>query len=481
MWRWAVILLLTVNYALAWWAILAVLRAPREPRAMLAWVLALLFLPGLGPVFFFLLGEPKLERTRRRRRRRRQQLASSLSAKIEAVRAAHAAHIPGNLEHGISRLIYLATRVSDHHPTQGNAVTIFHDAEKTFAAIEAAVRAATHHIHMEYYIWNPDETGQAMAELVMAKAREGVHCRLLLDFIGCWSLTRDMVKAMRDAGVDVAFFMPVIPWRGRWSANFRNHRKIVVVDGRIGFTGSQNVGDEYRGRRTRLGPWRDTHMRVLGPAVHELQEVFVEDWNYATDEDVLADEYFPLTGAAGGQVVQVIPSGPDTRTQVMHQLLFAAIGAARRSVCVITPYFVPDAAMILAFQAAAYRGVRVQILVPTRNDQKITLWVARSYYPELLRAGVEMYEYDFGMLHSKVAIMDEAWALVGSANMDERSFRLNFELTAVLYDSALSGELYADFAALRARSRRVRTEDIRELPFLEMLKTGLARMASPLL
>lgn len=481
MWPRFVILLLTLNYAFAWWAIVSVLRAPREPRAMLSWILALLFLPVMGPVLFFLLGEPKLERTRRRRRRRRLKLASSLSPKFEAVHAAHAAHIPGNMEHGISRLIYVATRVSAHHPIQGNAVTIYQDAEKTFASIEEAIAAATHHIHMEYYIWNPDATGQAMAERVMAKARQGVRCRLLLDFIGCWSITRNMVKAMRDAGVDVAFFMPVIPWRNRSSANFRNHRKLVIVDGKVGFTGSQNIGDEYRGRLTRLAPWRDTHMRVLGPAVHDLQEVFVEDWNYATHEDVVADEYFPMLEAVGDQVVQVIPSGPDAHTQVMHQLLFAAVGAARRSVCVITPYFVPDMAMILAFQSAAYRGVKVQIMIPTRTDQKIALWVARSYYPELLPAGVEIYEYDLGMLHSKTVVMDEAWAMVGSANMDERSFRLNFELTAILYDSVLAGELHADFAVLRAKSRRVRSEHIKHLPFGQSLKVGLARMASPLL
>jgi len=150
-------------------------------------------------------------------------------------------------------------------------------------------------------------------------------------------------------------------------------------------------------------------------------------------------------------------------------------------VCVITPYFVPDMAMILAFQSAAYRGVRVQIMIPTRTDQKIALWVARSYYPELLPAGVEIYEYDLGMLHSKTVVMDEAWAMVGSANMDERSFRLNFELTAILYDSVLAGELHTDFVELRAKSRRVRSEHIKHLPFGQSLKVGLARMASPLL
>lgn len=472
---------LALVYALNAGAIISVLRTPREPRAMLAWVLGLLLLPVLGLVLFWLIGEPRLARTRRRRRRRRQQLAQSLSLRFEAVHTAHAARIPESLEAGISRLMYLASRVSAHHPTQGNSVTIFHDAEKTFAALESAIRAARHHVHMQYYIWQPDDTGKAMADLLIARAREGVQCRVLLDFIGSWSFTRKITGAMRDGGVDVEFFMPVIPWRGRWRVNFRNHRKIVVIDGEVGFTGSQNVGDEYRGRRTKLGPWRDTHMRVMGPAVHELQEVFVEDWNYTTDEDLVADEYFPPLQPAGDQVVQVIPSGPDGHANVMHQLLFAAVGAAQRSVCIITPYFVPDSAMLLALQAAAYRGARVQIIVPSKTDQIVTLWVARSYYQELADAGVEIYEYGQGMLHSKVVVIDETWAMVGSANMDERSFRLNFELTTLLYDSALARELYADFAGLRVKSRRVRSGHRKDWTFAESLKIGMARMASPLL
>lgn len=472
--------ILLVNSILAAWAVISVLRAPREPRAMLAWILALLLLPVVGLLFFVLIGEPRLSRTRRRRRRRRRQLARTLSLKREAVHAAHAARIPERLEPGVSRLIHLATRVGMYHPTHGNGVTLFHEAERTFAALVEAIRGARHHIHMQYYIWNPDDTGRMMAELLMERSREGVQCRLLLDFLGCWSLTRRMVRDLRRAGVDVAFFMPVLPWRNPMRVNFRNHRKNVVIDGSIGFTGSQNIGDEYSGRRTRHGPWRDTHLRVLGPAVHDLQEVFVEDWNYATDEDLLADEYFPAIAPVDEQVVQVIPSGPDGHAHVMHQILFAAISAAERSVSVITPYFVPDAAMLLAFQSAAYRGVRVQIIIPSKNDQPITLWVARGYYRELIDAGVEIYEYDFAMLHSKVVVVDEAWALVGSANMDERSFRLSFELTTLLYDTRLAKELYADFSNLRSRGRLIKG-DGHTWSFGESLKIGLARLASPLL
>jgi len=286
---------------------------------------------------------------------------------------------------------------------------------------------------------------------------------------------------MLDAGVEVAFAMPVIPWHGRWRVNYRNHRKVVVVDGRIGFTGSQNIGDEYRGRLARYGRWRDTHLMIEGPGVHHLQEVFIEDWHYTTREDLVKDEYFPLPGPAGEHTVQLLPSGPGQHVPVLHHLLFAAVSAARSSVSVITPYFVPDAAMVLALQSACYRGVRVRLLIPTTTDHRVVLFAGRSYYPELMEAGVEIFEHDATMLHSKVMIIDHAFALVGSANMDERSFRLNFELTVMLYGQALAGELYRDFEVLTARSRRIRPTHLGKQSFAREVRMGLARLASPLL
>jgi cardiolipin synthase len=215
--------------------------------------------------------------------------------------------------------------------------------------------------------------------------------------------------------------------------------------------------------------------------VHQLQEIFVEDWHYATGSDLAEDKYFPPAPEAGREVVQVIPSGPDCDARVMHHLLLSAVASARRSVAVITPYFVPDTTIVVALQSAAYRGVRVQLLIPARSNHRLALWAGRSFYQELSDAGVEIYEYPEGLLHSKVVVVDEDWAMVGSANMDERSFRINFEVTTILYDEALARCLLEDFEALRYRADRLSPLARDRWSFGESVLLGLARLTSPLL
>ncbi len=476
---WTILVVAQEVAALA--AIVVILRRYREPRAMLAWILTLLLLPVIGLLLFVVFSEPRKSWHRRRRRRRRRSIKDPLQRKAEAIRARHAHPGSERFAAGPRRLIHLAERVGGFPAATGNDVVIYHDAEKTFLAMQLVIEAAQSHVHLEYYILQPDETGTAIRDLLIKKAREGVECRVLLDYIGCWRLSRAFVRTMRDAGVQVAFAMPVLPWRGRWRMNFRNHRKIAVVDGRVGLTGSQNIGDEYRGRLARFGPWRDTHMKIVGPAVHHLQEVFVQDWHYTTREEIVTDETFPVPEDAGDHVVQIIPSGPDQRIHVLHQLLFAAVNAAESSVCVITPYFVPDSSMVLAFQSAAHRGVKVRLIVPTCTDHTFILWAGRSFYEELIGAGVEIYEEDHTMLHSKVMVIDQHWAMVGSANMDERSFRVNFELTTLLYSRMLAEELYADFEQVRSTCRRIRYKEVTHPSFLKSVGMGITRLASPLL
>jgi len=470
-----------INYAAVAVAIVSVLRHPREPRAMLAWILGLLLLPVLGLILFLLIGRARVQRTRRRRRRSRRKLARSLSARTSSIREVQAEPERVRIDRDLGNLVNLATRLSRHPPTTGNEVTIYQDAEQTFLALQLAIEAAREHVHMEYFIFQPDETGQAVRDLLIKKCRQGVRCRLLLDYVGCLWWPRGFEQSLVDGGVELAFFLPAVPWRVGRRMNFRNHRKILVVDGHVGFTGSQNIGDEYLGRRRSGVPWRDTHMRLIGPAVHQLQGIFIEDWHFVTGTDLVDDAYFPTLEPRGEQVVQVIPSGPDEQARVMHHLLFAAIAAAQRSVCIATPYFVPDTAMLLALQSAAYRGVRVQLLIPSQSNHRMALWAGRSFYPELSEAGVEVYEYPDAMLHSKVVVVDELWAMVGSANMDERSFRLNFEVTAILYDEEPAKQLHRDFSSLRNQSQRFKRGKSQNWTFGESLALGVARLTSPLL
>jgi cardiolipin synthase len=461
-------------------AVVLVLYRPREPRAMLAWIFALIFLPVIGLIAFAIAGEPRYMRTRRRRARRRQRLQQCLARQAQLLEERRGRHRPHQVSPGAAILQILATRLSRCSPTVGNKVTIYHGNAGKFNALCKAIREAKHHIHLEYYIYQPDDAGKLLRDLLLQKAAEGVKVRLLLDAIGCWNWSRAFRKTFEDGKVNVAFHMPVLPWRGRWRVNFRNHRKIAVIDGEIGFTGSENIGDEYRGRRKKFA-WRDTHLRIQGPAVQQLQDIFVEDWHDATREDLTDESYFPAIEPIGSEIAQVIPSGPDTNTHAMHHLLLAAVGGARRSVSVITPYFAPDTTMLLAFQSAAYRGVRVQLLIPSKTDQFLVLWAGRSFYPEMMEAGVEIREYDRAMLHSKVMVVDDSWALVGSANMDQRSFRINFEVTTILYEEALAHDLQDDFDARWAEGRPIDHKGRNRPGFGETILLGLARLASPIL
>jgi len=474
-------LLSLLSYVAALLAVEHILRHRRDPRGMLAWILALLFLPVIGVVLFLLIGHEPIQRKVRKRQRRRRRIEAALAARSEELAREHAAAGEPGLDAEQQALIRMACKLGETVATCGNAVDIYHDAEQVFLTMALAIESARAHVHLEYYIFQEDETGIAMRDLLVRKAREGVEVRLLLDAVGSWRMRRAFVRSFKDSGVRVEFFLPWRPRQRRLNLNCRNHRKLVVIDGEVGFTGSQNIGDEYLGRKKKYGPWRDTHMRLRGPAVIQLQEVFVEDWNFAAGENIAARRYFPPQNAAGRQVVQVVPSGPDRRPNVLHQLLLAAVGDADRDVSLLTPYFVPDHAMVLALESAAYRGVPVRLLIPARSDHRFVLWAGRSYYDELLEAGVEIYEYDEGMLHSKVVVIDGRWAMVGSANMDVRSFRTNFELTTLLYDAGLARELQADFDQLRAASRRVMAADVSAWSYGQTLAAGVARLATPLL
>jgi len=453
-----------------------------DPRGAVAWIFAMLLLPFLGLLLFVLVGPMPMTRKVRRRLKRRRIIAAALEHRAGALEKSHSGLSAALPDPKQLALMKLATRITGQLVTRGNEVTVYTEAEKVFLALSLAIEAAHSHVHLEYYIFWADDTGRAMADLLIKKARQGVEVRLLLDAVGCWKVPRAFFREMTDGGVKVSFFLTWGPTTRRFNINCRNHRKLVVVDGITGFLGSHNIGDEYLGRKRRkFGLWRDTHLRVAGTAVTQLQEAFVEDWHFATGEDLSDDRYFPAPAEPGASLVQIIPTGPDRPPDTMHQLLFAAVNDAQTSIAILTPYFVPDPAMTIALRSAAYRGVRVQLLLPSKSDHWWVLWAGRASYPALLSAGIEVYEFDKGMLHSKVVVVDSRWALVGSANMDERSFRLNFELTSALYDKLVADVLMEDFEALRASARRIYMRDVDAWSYRDELAAGLARLTTPLL
>lgn len=474
----AATLLSVIGELLALFIVLRILTERRDAAATFAWIFGLILLPYVGALLYFLLAG-KVERRRIRRRDR-------AVARLGQHQVDMARHLRRHRERSLQDvnpaqqgIMRLAEELGAGHPTVGNRVRVLDTGRQTFEAIESAIRNAKSHIHLEYYIFRPDETGRHLLSLLEKKARDGVEVRLLYDSVGSSFLKRRHLKKLLSAGGRAEPFLPLFSWRRPFSVNFRTHRKIIVVDDHIGFVGGRNVGNEYRSDRAEYGEWRDIHMKLEGPSVYRLQEVFAEDWIFASGEDLSALEHcFTPFERPGRARVQVMDSGPDGQPEIIHRILFEAIVSARRSVDIITPYFVPDAAIVMALQNAAYRAVRVRLLVPGRTDSRITGWAARSYYPEILKAGVEVYSFSPGMHHAKVVVVDDRWSYVGTANMDIRSFRLNFEVGVALYEPDIARRIISFLERDIKRSERL-------LPLepgrIEALANGVGRALSPIL
>lgn len=472
---------LLVNYLFAIWCVFSVLRRRGEPGAMLAWIFALLTLPGLGIFLYVVFGETRVFRKASRLRRRRQELLNRVHRWAVRHIETGANDLVGGLPPHLAPIDRLGRELLHAPAIGGNNVEFIEDSGRTFATIENVIASARLHVHMQYYIWQPDQTGYQVRDLLIQKAREGVECRVLLDSVGSLRLNRRFTAPMIDAGVHVAFFLPLWRRRRRISLHLRNHRKLTIIDGKDALIGSLNIGDEYRGRLRELSPWYDSNLRIRGPATLFLQQSFLDDWTFATHEHLATDHYLAELVRAGDSIVQILPTGPDQPTTVLTHVLAAAVAAAKTSIRIAMAYFVPDPGILLALEHAAYRGVQVQIVIPTRTDAPVTLWAGRSYYRELLDAGVELYELDTGMLHAKMVTVDDAYCMLGSANMDARSFRLNFEITALVYDPITARVVSESIERHRIRARRVTLFEVHNRPISQQWLEGVSRMMSPLL
>jgi cardiolipin synthase len=306
--------------------------------------------------------------------------------------------------------------------------------------------------------------------------------RFLYDSVGSYSLSRQLLRKLAEAGGRYAAFLPILNPLYRFRVNLRNHRKILVVDGRVGFTGGFNIGDEYLGLARKFGPWRDTFIRVEGEGVHGLQRVFQEDWHFATEEAVHGERYTPkFEKPPGTALLQVVHSGPDSSYKAIRETYFAGILHARKRVWIASPYFVPDAGLKDALILAAWSGVDVRLLGLFRPDKWLPFLAARFYWTDVLEAGVKVYQYSPGMMHSKIVMVDGEWASIGTANMDNRSLLLNFEVNYQLFDGPSIAELEQHFLADLDSSVRVDTQVFSERPFISKLAENASRLLSPIL
>ena len=462
---------------LAWIAVagVGIVMQRRSATATLAWLFALALLPVIGFIVYWLIGPQRLNRKKLRRALSRHTVRAAMAGLAEARSSAP--------DH--ARLSLIPLGLGEAPPLPARDIRPFFDGQSAYAAIIAAIEAAQHHVHLEYYIWEPDGIGTRLRDLLVAKARAGVEVRLLVDATGAAGLKRRWRRPLYDAGVQFAWFNPITfkLWRRR-RADFRTHRKIVVCDGVVGFTGGMNVTDAHSAE---FGPryWRDTHLGFAGPAVEALQRAFLEDWAYARGVLPTIDRaYFPreeLETLEDHDAVQVVASGPDDTTYPVHKAYFAAITAARSRLWITTPYFIPDDPIMTGLAVAALARVDVRVLVPKRGDSRLVDLAARSYFGELLAAGVKIYEYEPRFIHAKTMVVDDDLAIVATANLDNRSFRLNFELAALVYGGDLTRRLAEAFIDDLRSARPITAADLERQPFRRRLGQASARLLSPLL
>ena len=459
--------------SLAWALYLVVLSVwivlqKRPPLSTISWIMAMAALPVVGFVVYFFLGPQKIRRQRLRRQRLR---------KMSRCEASAAPELEAGLRRRKQSLSRLIEKATGSPVASAAEIDLLIDGQDTFNALLKAISQARQHVHLSYYIFEPDEVGQKVLDALHAAVARGVQVRLLVDAVGSPRIRGRRLRRLRKAGIEVARFHPFRLATLRPLLNLRSHRKIAVIDGRIGFTGGINISAEQSGSSAKAS-WHDLHLRVEGPVVGWLQGVFAEDWLYASRRPLAEQSLYPSL-PPGPLSAQVVTSGPDSDAEAIHRSYLQAIGDARQRVWLVTPYFVPGEAALYALGNAAMRGLDVRLLLPSRSDSRIVSACARSYYDELLARGIKVFEYQPRMLHAKALLVDDDCALLGSANFDLRSFRLNFEVALVVYEAGfaarLASQLEDDF------SQSLRIQRPRKMSWMKRLGEAVARLFSPLL
>lgn len=453
----------------------------KDASATWAWLMVLLFIPVAGFFLYLIFGKPiSNRRIFTWDTKSRLGVKKAVQAQLRAIEEKRF-----NFKHKelaeYEDLFYLHLRSDDAIYTQDNQVDIFTDGVKKFEALMEDLDNAKDHIHLLYYIIRDDQLGKRIADLLIKKAQEGVEVRLLYDDMGSRSLGRKYIKRLRQSGAYVeAFFPPKIP-KINFKINYRNHRKLAIIDGKVGYIGGFNIGDEYLGETKRFGYWRDTHLRIDGDAVKNMQTRFILDWNQASRDHIVYEERFYAAVPSGDVGVQVVSSGPDSDWEQIKNGYIKMIMSAKEYIYIQTPYFIPDESLRDALRIATLSGVDVRIMIPNKPDHPFVYWATLSYIGDLLEAGADVYIYQKGFLHAKTIVVDGKIASVGTANIDVRSFRLNFEVNAFLYDKTITQRLVDAFKEDAAISTQMTKKlyDKRSLGI--RFKESIARLISPVL
>lgn len=446
----------------------------RNPVKSLSWVLVLLFLPGLGLFLYLIFGQNF----------RKQKTISKKSLRF----AANRPHVSFDIDrldtnfmdNNQLNLIRLLYTNSDAKAYPNNKIDILSDGKTTFNAMFNAIQNAKNHIHIEFFIFGNDKISNQLRELLIEKASAGVRVRMIYDYWGSFFLSRWYLQSLREAGVYLRPFLPLRLRLGRSKINYRNHRKILIVDGEVGFTGGLNVADRYIFGNA-LGMWRDTFVRFEGSVVHGLQQLFLMDWYFVERKLITDPKYYPMPQKFDTNLAQIVISGPDTQWESIMQGISSAIMSATRYVYIHTPYFIPNDVVENCIQMSAMSGVDVRIMIPARSDSRLSDACTFSYMGRLLEAGVKVYRYTEGFLHSKAIVIDDFISIVGSANLDERSFNQNFEANAFIYEEKTAYRLKELFFRDMQNCEELTLEAWTNRRRHQKLKESFARLFSPLM
>ncbi|MBD0379637.1 cardiolipin synthase [Paenibacillus sedimenti] len=453
----------------------------RRPSKTVAWLLVMFIFPVIGFIMYYFLAKEYSARkmVRRKGPRKIAETQSKLMNQVIVLDgSADNSNVCGLYKE--PRLYGLLLNIPGSPITPNNQVEVLTNADATYTSMLEAIDQARLHIHFEFYTIRHDEIGRTFQEALIRKAREGVKVRVIYDGIGSYSLSSDYIHKLKRAGIDVYSFLPPLIAFFDKRMNYRNHRKIVVIDGIVGFLGGINIGDEYLGGDPKLGFWRDTHLKLLGDAVYYLQQTFLTDWQFVSGKRLTEDTFFPEHAQPASSMVQVISSGPDAHWDAIQEMFFAGIVAAKKRVYLATPYFIPDPSITMALKTAVISGVDVRMILPYKADSRIVQYATRSYLLELMQAGVRIFLYRKGFMHAKVMIIDRIMATVGTANMDMRSFFSNFELNAVMFDKEVIQRLEYDFVQDLKESEELKLAEFEKRSRFEKGKEVIARMLSPL-
>lgn len=451
----------------------------RNPAKTIIWLLILGVLPLLGALFYFVFGRGFGKHKRLKQKKlRMEHLQTYLNYSPKNINAQNfSLDAPFPYKEKLVRLLINNNFVPI---TVNNRTEVLTNGEETFEALFNELKTAKYQIHLQYYIFKDDAIGQELLRVLLQKAAAGVKVRILLDGWGSYTYAKRF-RELRKSKIEIEWFYPIrFPFLTS-HLNLRNHRKIVVVDGRVAFLGGLNVGDEYLSRNEQFGFWRDTFLKLEGDSVHFVQMIFLNDWNSATRQEIGDVSFYPKPEKFENQMIQIAASGPDADWESALLIYFSALSSAEKKIYLSTPYFIPDESTIMVLKAAALSGLDVRILIQGIPDHKLTYWASHSYFEELLEAGVKIYRYQKGILHAKILILDGEIGGLGSTNFDIRSFNLNYEITAFVYDHRFAERLECDFFQDISDSQEIILADYVKRPLFDRFKESWARLFSPLL